>query len=466
MNIMPNWLRQRAFLTPNRTALVWEDDALSFLQLYEQVVDIAAKLTALGVKHGDHIGVLMKNSPDMVRVIHALADIGAVAVLLNTRLATEELEWQLQDADVRLLIADMPFPTSIPAYSLKQMKQAPSKLYVSRTEFSLDETMTIIYTSGTTGNPKGVLLTYGNHWWSAIGSALNLGLHERDCWLVCLPFFHVGGLSTLMKSVMYGMTVVLQENAHATQLNEAIRRHEVTMVSVVTKVLTDMVRDLGDNMYPDTLRCVLLGGGPAPRPLLEQCVQKQIPVYQTYGMTETSSQICTLAKDYMLEKIGSAGKPLYPCQLRIDGDSEGEILVKGPNVAAGYHKREHSLEDGWLRTGDIGYLDEDGFLYVLDRRSDLIISGGENIYPAQIEEVLLSHPAVLEAGVVGQADENWGQVPVAFVKAHAVTETELLQFCATKLARYKVPRRIIFQDSLPRGASNKLLRRELKKLCE
>lgn len=206
--------------------------------------------------------------------------------------------------------------------------------------------------------------------------------------------------------------------------------------------------------------------------------RKGIPVYQTYGMTETSSQICTLAADYMLTKVGSAGKPLFLCQLRIENGGEvapshveGEIVVKGPNVTSGYFKREEAtretVRDGWLHTGDLGYLDEEGFLYVLDRRSDLIISGGENIYPAQIEEALLAHSKVVEAGVVGKADEKWGQVPVAFiVKADHVTEEELIRFCEEKLARYKVPKEIHFLSELPRNASKKLLRRELRQLLE
>lgn len=205
---------------------------------------------------------------------------------------------------------------------------------------------------------------------------------------------------------------------------------------------------------------------------------KGIPVYQTYGMTETSSQICTLSADYMLTKVGSAGKPLFPCQLRIEKDGkvmppnvEGEIVVKGPNVTHGYFKREdatrEAIKDGWLRTGDLGYLDEEGFLYVLDRRSDLIISGGENIYPAQIEEVLLAHPKVVEAGVVGKMDAKWGQVPAAFiVKTDHVTEEEIIRFCEEKLAKYKVPKEVYFLSELPRNASKKLLRRELRHLLE
>ncbi|PEA53793.1 o-succinylbenzoate--CoA ligase [Bacillus pseudomycoides] len=479
METMPNWLMQRAFLTPERTAIETKESTYTFLQLHEKVLLCCENLAYLQVKKGTKVAVLMKNSMEMVIAIHALSYIGAVAVLLNTRLSREELLWQMEDAEVSCLLTDEEFEgAKVPVYLFTDLAALPKDKVTVQSEFVLEETMTIIYTSGTTGKPKGVMLTYGNHWWSAVGSSLNLGLRDDDCWLACLPFFHVGGLSLLMKNIMYGMRVLLVPKYDPDFIHEALQTRGVTMISVVSKMLTDLLERLQEDTYPPSLRCVLLGGGPAPRPLLETCVAKGIPVYQTYGMTETSSQICTLAADYMLTKVGSAGKPLFPCQLRIEQDGReasvgtaGEIVVKGPNVTSGYFKREEatrgSIYDGWLHTGDIGYLDEDGFLYVLDRRSDLIISGGENIYPAQIEEVLLAHPAVLEAGVVGVSDERWGQVPVAFVvKAEEVTAEELFAFCAEKLARYKVPQAVHFLSDLPRGASKKLLRRELRQLLE
>jgi o-succinylbenzoate---CoA ligase len=220
---------------------------------------------------------------------------------------------------------------------------------------------------------------------------------------------------------------------------------------------------------------MLLGGGPAALPLLEECVQKEIPVFQTYGMTETSSQIVTLSPEDSLRKLGSAGKPLFPSQLKILSDEKkeaavnetGEIIVKGPNVTSGYLNRDKNSNDGWLYTGDIGYLDEEGFLFVLDRRSDLIISGGENIYPAEIEGVLASHPAIWDAGVIGSQDHKWGQVPVAFIVKHSeVSEAEIMTFCLERLAKYKIPKKIYFIDKIPRNASKKILRRELRALLQ
>ncbi|EOP64304.1 2-succinylbenzoate-CoA ligase [Bacillus cereus VDM006] len=479
METMPNWLMQRAFLTPERTAIETKEEKITFLELHEKVGSVCEHLSYLQIAKGQKVAVLMKNGTQMITVIHALSYIGAVAVLLNTRLSREELLWQMDDAEVVCLVTDQEFETEqVLVYAFEEVVNGPKKTAVVQEEFSLEESMTIIYTSGTTGKPKGVILTYGNHWASAVGSSLNLGLRDDDCWLACMPMFHVGGLSLLMKNIMYGMRILLVPKYDPDFIHEAIKTRGITIISVVSKMLMDLLERLGEETYPSSLRCMLLGGGPAPKSLLETCVTKGIPVYQTYGMTETSSQICTLSADYMLTKVGSAGKPLFSCQLRIEKDGEvvppnveGEIAVKGPNVTHGYFKREdatrETIIDGWLHTGDLGYLDEEGFLYVLDRRSDLIVSGGENIYPAQIEEVLLANPKVAEAGVVGKADEQWGQVPVAFiVKADDITEEELIKFCEEKLARYKVPREVHFLLELPRNASKKLLRRELRHLLE
>jgi o-succinylbenzoate---CoA ligase len=274
------------------------------------------------------------------------------------------------------------------------------------------------------------------------------------------------------------MTVVLHEKFDPKTFNDAIISQKITIASVVTAMLSKVLEDLGDSQYLETFRCMLLGGGPAPKSILENCRDKGIPVYQTYGMTETASQIVTLGAEDMLRKLGSAGKPLFPSQLKIfKNDSEtnpgqeGEIVVKGPNVTKGYYKRidatNDAIQDGWLYTGDIGYVDEEGFLYVLDRRKDLIISGGENIYPAEIESVLLSHSKISEAGVTGLADETWGQVPIAFIVVREnISIQDVITFCQEHLAGYKVPRKVFIVEKLPRNASNKLLRRDLIKLIE
>lgn len=248
---------------------------------------------------------------------------------------------------------------------------------------------------------------------------------------------------------------------------------EITIASAVPVMLKKMVEVLGDRNYPDRFRCILLGGGPASKTLLEKAQSHQVPVFQSYGMTETSSQIVTLSPDNALEKLGSSGKPLFPAQLKI-GPSEngiGEIFVKGPMVTNGYFNNQRAtaraIDDGWLSTGDLGYVDQDGFLYVVDRRNDLIISGGENVYPSEIETVLARLDSVREAAVIGKNNEKWGQVPVAFVvKAEETSAESILEFTKKHLAKYKLPKEIYFVEKLPRNASNKVVRNKLFEFLE
>lgn len=482
---IPNWLKQRSFLTPNRIAIKTDYEEISFLTLHKNVVKKAKQLSFAGINKDDVVAVLMKNSVEMVEVIHALKYIGVITVLLNIKLSSSELEFQLKDSGSKMVITEDGFLEKVNHFNneimrLKELQELPEKECVIQEYFSLDEADTVMYTSGTTGNPKGVIHTYGNHWWSAIGSSLNLGLYQDDCWLLSVPMFHISGLSILNKSVIYGIPAVIQDGFDPKKANDAIMNQGVTIMSLVSVMLKRMVDEMGDQRYPVSFRGMLLGGGPAPRPLLEDCLVRNIPVFQTYGMTETASQVVTLAPEYSISKLGSAGKPLFPVEIKIEKDGMlakpkevGEIVVKGPNVTKGYLNRDDatmtSIVDGWLYTGDMGYLDEEGFLFVMDRRSDLIISGGENIYPAEIEATLLAHPRILEAGVTGVDDEKWGQVPAAFVKIEhgsSLTEAEIISFCNERIARYKLPKSIHFVDVLPRNASNKLMRRKLVDLLK
>lgn len=482
MSYMPNWLRQRAELTPDRLAIKSEQKEYTYRELYTASQRRASFLKhSYSLKKGQHIALLMKNSVDMVITIHACFLIGVRTVLLNTRLSSQEVEWQVQNAEVSFILCDRYYAEIVDSIKTveilyhDQLEDLPSfEKFEEETEIDLRDVATIMYTSGTTGHPKGVIQTFQNHWSSAIGSTLNLGLQSTDRWLLAVPLYHISGLSILIRSVLYGICIVLHDKFDPVKMNRAIQQDKVTIVSVVTTMLKQMVDALGTDEYPTTFRCMLTGGGPIPRPILEVCVKKGIPVYQTYGMTETASQIVTLSPEYCLKKLGSAGKPLFQCEVRIENsgqscapNEEGEIVVKGPNVTEGYWKREEetnkSFVDGWFYTGDLGYKDEDGFLYVLDRRTDLIISGGENIYPAEIEGVMLSHSNVKDAGVVGIEDETWGQIPHAFVVLHDERgDQNILEHCQEYLASYKIPKSITILPELPRNASNKLLRRLLK----
>jgi o-succinylbenzoate---CoA ligase len=446
---VPDWLRQRSGLTPQRRALVFQDAAWSFAELDRLVDAAAAALRERGAAPGQRVGIRAQNSAGFGVAVHALMRLGAVFVPINTRLTPPEVEWQARDAELSLVLTD----ADLQAFGTSAIVQ-------SSREFDLDEWHSIVYTSGTTGRPKGAILTYGNHWWSAIASALNLGLHADDVWLACLPLFHVGGLSILLRSVICGFTAMVQPRFEPAAVNRAIDEDGVSIVSVVSTMLDRMLNERGERPYPSSLRCVLIGGGPAPLPLIQRALQVGVPLVQTYGLTETASQIVTLPPEDAVRKVGSAGKPLMGSQLRIELD--GEISVLGPTVSPGY--LHLPPRDGWLHTGDLGYLDDEGYLYVLDRRDDLIISGGENVYPAEVEATLLGHPSVSDAGVIGVPDPEWGRTVKAIVALKpgaAVGADELIAFCRQRLAGYKVPRQIELRASLPRNAAGKLLRREL-----
>jgi len=495
---MPDWLAARAALTPDRLALRGGGPRVTFGELDRRATSVARRLAGLGVHEGDRVAVFFRGALPMAELVHGVARAGAILVPLNIRLAPAEVSWQIQDVRARLLLYDSPHPPTpspantedasplsrarergaggVRAVPIDDFYQQCESDVAPRQRIDLAATHTIIYTSGTTGRPKGAMLTYGNHWWSAMGSVLNLGLREDDRWLAPLPLFHVGGLSILMRSVIYGIPAIVHERFDPAAVNRAIDEDGATIISVVAVQLRRMLDARGAQPYPSTLRHVLLGGGPAPLPLLEECARRGVPVVQTYGLTETASQAVTLAPADALRKVGSAGKPLLPMEIRVEQDGRatatgepGEIVVRGPTVTPGYADRpeetERAIRDGWLHTGDLGLLDAEGYLYVLDRRNDLIVSGGENVYPAEVEAALLAHSAVAEAGVVGMDEPAWGQVPVAYVVPRpglSVTPDALIAFCRERLARYKVPARVTLVDALPRNASGKLLRRELR----
>lgn len=493
MTLLPDWLTYRADLTPDATAI--EIPATKALHCYswrdiaDLVAQTAARLTAQGVKEGDYVAVLMGNGLPFVLAIHALIQCRAILVPLNTRLTPIEIAWQVADVRATHLLYDNSTATlahevvaQTPSLSALNLTDAP--LATSETAalpspaFTLDleQVHAILYTSGTTGKPKGVRLTYGNHWWSAMGSAVNLGLHEADKWLLLLPLFHVGGMSMLFKSVLYGNTLQVYERFDVAAVNHALDHDGITHISLVATMLQRMLDARQDAPYPVTLRAVLLGGGPCPAPLLERCARLGIPVVQTYGMTETASQAVTLPPRDALRKIGSAGKPLSPTALRIEHEGRpaapnevGEIVLRGPTITTGYLNRPdataQTLRDGWLYTGDLGYVDEEGYLYVVNRRTDLIISGGENIYPAEVEAALLTHPDVAEVVVVGVPHDQWGQqVAAAVVLAEGATLTTeaLLHHTRSRLAGYKVPRQLTMVAEIPRNAGGKVVRDKVK----
>lgn len=493
---MPAWLAQRAATDADVEALRYNGASLSYRELYRLATQIASELRRDGVKDRSRVAVLVRNGRLFALAVHSLMQMGILMVPLNWRLTISEMTWQVRDSEVDFLIYDgesereaqeISTETQVRVWKIEDLLDEDKGLGVgvanrrveanSNQLIEFQRPLAVIYTSGTTGHPKGTILTYGNFWWSAIASALQSGLQKNDKWLVPMPLFHVGGLSVLMRSVIYGITAVIQDRFDAVQVNRTLDEEEITLLSVVPTMLARMLEERRGAAYPGRLRLVLLGGSSAPRRVLEDCSRLGVPVAQSYGLTEACSQVATLLPEDGLRKLGSSGMPLFPTQIRIlegeqtlEANEIGEIAVRSPTVTPGYLNRPQdnalSFRNGWFMTGDIGYLDEEGYLFVIDRRNDLIVSGGENVYPAEVEAVLLRHPGVLEAGVVGAEHSLWGQVPMAVIRlpdGTSILDAELEEHCRQYLAGYKVPKTFLRMDSpLPRNASGKLLRRDLR----
>lgn len=475
---VPDWLAHRADVLPDHEALIDGDLRISFSELNQRVLGLVGALEEVGVKRGDRVAILAQNSVELVEVIHAVPRAGAILVPLNTRLTTGELATQMGDAGVRLLLhersTELAARTAASAAEVVLLGLPANGGIPTQTAdtHEMDDTHSIIFTSGTTGRPKGAMLTFGNFWASATGSAFNLGVTSDDRWLACMPLFHVGGLSIVLRSAIYGTSIVLHHGFDERSVGESLHRDAVTHISVVASML-QRILDVDDRRSPPALRVVLVGGGPVPPELLARALERGFPVLQTYGLTEAASQVTTLAPGEALTHLGSAGKPLLTTRLQVDSapGEPGEILVGGPTVTPGYFGNAaatvSAIPDGWLHTGDIGRLDKDGYLFVLDRRDDLIVSGGENVYPAEIEAVLLGCPGVMEAAVVGVPDERWGlTVAAALVVSAPVTSEEVERWVRERLAAYKIPRIVRFVDELPRTASGKIQRRLVRGMFE
>jgi o-succinylbenzoate---CoA ligase len=440
--LLDNWLSQRADTCGDRCALIADGTSLTYAQLEREATAAARRLAAKGARRGATVALTLDPGIEYVVVLHALMKIGAVAYPVNTRLTEAEIEAQLREARAALRV------TGSPDLGLTE---ADLPLLG---EHDLDALHCRILTSGTSGAARPVGLTYGNHLWSAVGSAFNLGVEPTDRWLCCLPLFHVGGLSIVMRSVIYGTTAVIHDGFDVDRVAASLEGDGVTVISVVATQLIRLL-EAGVDLLP--LRAVLVGGGPVAEEVLEEALGRGATVVQTYGLTEAASQVTTLSPADADRKLGSSGRPLLTTHLRIQ---DGEILVQGPTVAPGV-----ADEDGWLHTGDLGRIDEEGFLYVEGRLGDMIISGGENVVPDEVEEVLLQHPEVVDAAAVGRADPEWQEAVTAVVvlrNGADVSADELRSHCASALAGYKVPKRVEFVAALPRTASGKLMRRRLR----
>lgn len=459
-----NWLLKQAATQPNQIAIDDGNERLSFAELKKQVEVLVGKINHLNP--GSRVGLLATNTLMSYKLALAIMCSGRTIVWLNWRLAGEELERQIKDSGLQLCLVENSLWRSgmtdpFKSYSAFLITSADPEELIP--VFKSNWVASIMYTSGTTGKPKGVLQTFGNHFYSAVSSALNLGLSSADKWLCVAPIFHISGFSIIMRGLIYGMTVRLVEKFRAEEIERILANETVTIMSVVPFMLKKLIQQQNktNTDYNSAFRCMLLGGGTIDRETLEACLQRSIPVVQCYGMTETCSQIVALRAADALLKLGSVGQPLFSTQLKLSKD--GEILLKTPALTPGYlnlpDKLPSKMIDGWYRTGDIGHLDKEGYLYIDGRADEMLISGGENIFPQEIEKVYQRYPQINEVAVVGQNDSVWGQVPVAFVVSdRRLSPTKLMNYGYEHLARYKVPQHYIFVSELPKNASGKIRR--------
>ena len=432
----PAWLARAATGFGDRPAVQTErDGTVTYAELHARATTAARRLAARGVKRGDRVALVLEPGLAFVEAFHGCLLLGAAAMPVASGVPAREMAARTRTAAV---VVDEP------------LQGAEASVTLDR-EHDLAAVAAVIHTSGTSGEPRAVQLTYGNWLWSALGSSLALGLDRRERWLCALPLHHVGGLSILVRSTIYATTAVVHRSFDAERVAAALTAGDVTLVSLVPTTLGRVLDKLG--APPVGLRCALIGGAPLDGALARRAAGAGIPTAQTYGLTEACSQVTT-------SEIGepdTAGAPLAPTRVEIAPD--GEILVAGPTVAPGA-----VAPDGRLHTGDIGSLDDRGRLIVTGRKGDLIISGGENVAPTEVEAVLAEHPAVAEAAVHGRPDPEWGQAVVATIVLRdgaAAGEAELRAHCAARLGPAKVPKAMAFAEVLPRSASGKLLRRAL-----
>lgn len=508
-----NWLAARTAATPDAPALIIGDAHWRYADLSQLVDALAAQLSP-HLRPGQIAGVLMPNTLGYVCLIHALARLRVVLLPLNTRLTPAELAWQLTDAQCAALIVE----ENLGGVGLDLARESHCPLVTVSSELSIEVTampevtvdqsqqasdhslQAIVYTSGTTGRPKGAMLTFDNHFYSALASAYRLGVQPDDLWLSCLPLYHVGGLAVIWRSCLYGTAVSLHQRFVLEEVNRDLDANPITLISVVPTMLQRLVDSR--NGWPATLRLILLGGAaatpelvaaanklPRARPLPKQPLPLDDPpaaidppplVATTYGLTEAASQVATMLPRDVAAKPGSVGKPLLFTRVRVIDDhgrdlppnQVGEIIVSGPSVMAGYFQRPdataETVRDGELFTGDMGYLDDGGDLWLVDRRSDIIVSGGENVYPAEVEAVLRAHPGVTAVCVAGVRDATWGQRVAAMIVPadDGLTADALIAHARTHLAGYKIPRQIRFVDALPLTASGKIARSQVRTQLE
>ena len=498
-----DWIRKWSFLQPRKRALIFEDRPFTYREVNLRTNQLCHFLLALGVQKGDRVSVLLYNGYPYLEMFFALSKIGAILVPLNWRLAGPELEFIIKDSGSRMVVFDVDFKEIIasirphlnlssgdyisvgspcPAWAKdyeKDLSACPIKEPHLPVSIGDEEPHILMYTSGTTGVPKGAILSHRKTFFNALNADLLYRLTSEDIMIVSRPLFHSGGLLVEAVPVLYkGGTLILKKRFRSHEILETIQKYRVTLLEMSATVYQFILQECDLSQYDlSSVRCYFTGGEKVSQMMLREYHRKGIAISQIFGQTETSTITFLSPEDAML-KIGSVGLPVFHGEVRIvDNTGEdarpgevGEIIVKGPTLMSGYWNRPEltaeTVRDGWLYTGDLALKDEEEYIYLVDRKKDMYISGGENIYPAEIEKVLHTHPKIFDAGIVGVPDEKWGEVGKAFIvlkPGEAMGNGEVFEFLEGKVAKYKIPKVVEVVDELPKTASGKIQKFVLKK---
>jgi fatty-acyl-CoA synthase len=490
-----SWPRRRARMTPGATALVQDGVPTTYAELDDAVTRLAHGLRSRGIARGDRVAFLGLNSVELVIAMFATARLAAVFVPVNTRLAPAELAYVFEHSGARLLLiedalaagAEQP-PVAglgIDTVTFRRAAGAGLDALMGEDQHEIDEPITldalfmIQYTSGTSGLPKGVMLTHGNIAWNVYNLLVDIDLTSNEVALVTAPLFHTAALNqVLFPTLLKGGTALLEAKFDPVRAIDLIERERVTLLFGVTTMYLALSQSPRFHEADlDSLHLALSGGAPIPESLLRTWLERGLMIVQGYGLTETSPGATMLRAADGVRKLGSAGTACFFTDVRVvDGDRDaeagqpGEVLVRGPNVTPGYWQDQAATDsaftDGWLHTGDLATRDEEGYLRIVDRLKDMYISGGENVYPAEVEQAIYAHPAVAECAVIGEPDPAWGEVGRAFVVVRedaTLDEATVLRHLQPLLARYKIPKAVEFVPELPHNASGKLLKSRLRK---
>jgi fatty-acyl-CoA synthase len=494
-------LEHHARRTPDKPIAVFEDDVVTYQGMVEWAAALAGGLEARGVGRGDVVGLLSYNNTEFLATIFAANHLGAIAMPINWRLAAAELRFILEHSDARALVCDdalvdladeatQELAGRLVRVSISTANHAGWERFAdvgagsarpARAQVDGDDIHRLMYTSGTTGRPKGVMLSHANLAWKNYAHVTEFGFTAADVGLACGPLYHVGALDLVTTTMIaVGATTMIHRTFDAERVVDEIERSRVTTVWAAPAMVRAILDVPGIETHDlSSVRVIIAGGEKMPIPYIDR-LRKTFPAAwfaDAYGLTETVSGDTFLDRDSTVSKLGSVGRPCLYLDLDIwdeDGASmpageRGEVVLRGPKVFHGYWRdpdaTSKAFAGGWFHTGDIGVRDEDGYLYIVDRLKDMIVSGGENIASSEVERVLYEHDSVAEVAVVGRPDERWGEVPVAYVvlqPAATATPDALIEHCRGQLAKFKVPKDVVFIDALPRNPSGKVLKRELR----